>query len=34
VRRAGRHADLPESYYGAVIIDPDGHKIEVVFEEE
>ena len=29
-RRAGRARRLPPGYYGAFVLDPDGHNIEVV----
>ncbi|HUP66630.1 MAG TPA: VOC family protein [Sphingomicrobium sp.] len=31
-RQAGRHADIGPEYYGAIFLDPDGHKIELVVE--
>lgn len=30
IRAAGLHADIAPDYYGAVVLDPDGHKIEIV----
>ena len=30
VRAAGAHPDIAPDYYGAVILDPDGNKLEVV----
>jgi catechol 2,3-dioxygenase-like lactoylglutathione lyase family enzyme len=30
VRAAGRHPDISADYYGAVLLDPDGNKLEVV----
>jgi catechol 2,3-dioxygenase-like lactoylglutathione lyase family enzyme len=30
VRPAGRHPDIGPDYYGAVFLDPDGNKLEVV----
>ena len=31
-REAGPHPDLSPDYYGAVFLDPDGHRIELVVE--
>ena len=31
-REPGPHPDIAPDYYGAVFLDPDGHKIELVFE--
>ena len=31
-REAGPHPDIGPDYYGAVFLDPDGHKIELVVE--
>ena len=31
-REAGAHPDIGPDYYGAVFLDPDGHKIELVVE--
>ena len=31
-REAGPHPDIAPDYYGAVFLDPDGHKIELVVE--
>lgn len=30
VRAAGPHPDIGPDYYGAVVLDPDGNKIEIV----
>ena len=30
VRAAGRHPDIAADYYGAVLLDPDGNKLEIV----
>jgi catechol 2,3-dioxygenase-like lactoylglutathione lyase family enzyme len=30
VRAAGAHPDLAPNYYGAVLFDPDGNKLEIV----
>jgi catechol 2,3-dioxygenase-like lactoylglutathione lyase family enzyme len=30
VRAAGLHPDIGPDYYGAVVLDPDGNKIEIV----
>jgi catechol 2,3-dioxygenase-like lactoylglutathione lyase family enzyme len=30
VRAAGLHPDIAADYYGAVVLDPDGNKIEIV----
>ncbi|MES2722613.1 MAG: VOC family protein [Pseudomonadota bacterium] len=30
VRPAGRHPDIAPDYYGAVLLDPDGNKLEIV----
>lgn len=30
VRAAGRHPDIAPDYYGAVLFDPDGNKLEIV----
>jgi len=30
VRKAGAHPDISPNYYGAVVLDPDGNKLEVV----
>lgn len=30
VRPAGLHADIAPDYYGAIVFDPDGNKIEIV----
>lgn len=30
VRAAGPHPDIAPDYYGAVVLDPDGNKIEIV----
>lgn len=30
IRAAGPHPDIAPDYYGAVILDPDGNKIEIV----
>jgi catechol 2,3-dioxygenase-like lactoylglutathione lyase family enzyme len=32
VRAAGPHPDIAPDYYGAVLLDPDGNKLEVVFD--
>src|SRR4051812_3787302 len=31
-REAGSHPDIGPEYYGAIFLDPDGHKIELVVE--
>jgi catechol 2,3-dioxygenase-like lactoylglutathione lyase family enzyme len=31
-RDAGPHPDIGPEYYGAIFLDPDGHKIELVVE--
>lgn len=31
-REAGPHPDIAADYYGAIFLDPDGHKIELVVE--
>jgi catechol 2,3-dioxygenase-like lactoylglutathione lyase family enzyme len=31
-REAGAHPDIGPDYYGAIFLDPDGHKIELVVE--
>lgn len=31
-REAGAHPDVAPDYYGAIFLDPDGHKIELVVE--
>jgi catechol 2,3-dioxygenase-like lactoylglutathione lyase family enzyme len=31
-REPGPHPDIGPDYYGAVLLDPDGHKIELVVE--
>ena len=31
-RDPGPHPDIGPNYYGAVLLDPDGHKIELVIE--
>jgi catechol 2,3-dioxygenase-like lactoylglutathione lyase family enzyme len=30
IRAAGAHPDIAPDYYGAVILDPDGNKLEIV----
>lgn len=30
IRAAGRHPDIAPDYYGAVLLDPDGNKLEIV----
>lgn len=30
IRAAGAHPDISADYYGAVILDPDGNKLEIV----
>jgi catechol 2,3-dioxygenase-like lactoylglutathione lyase family enzyme len=30
VRAAGLHTDIGPDYYGAIVLDPDGNKIEIV----
>lgn len=30
VRSAGAHPDISPTYYGAVLLDPDGNKLEIV----
>ena len=30
IRAAGRHPDIAADYYGAVLFDPDGNKLEIV----
>ena len=30
VRAAGAHPDIAPDYYGAVFLDPDGNKLEIV----
>ncbi len=30
LRAAGLHADIGPDYYGAIVLDPDGNKIEIV----
>jgi catechol 2,3-dioxygenase-like lactoylglutathione lyase family enzyme len=30
IRAAGLHTDIGPDYYGAVVLDPDGNKIEIV----
>jgi catechol 2,3-dioxygenase-like lactoylglutathione lyase family enzyme len=30
VRPAGRHPDLAPDYYGCIVFDPDGNKLEIV----
>ena len=30
VRVAGLHPDIAADYYGAVLLDPDGNKLEIV----
>lgn len=32
VRASGPHPDIAPDYYGAVLLDPDGNKLEVVFD--
>lgn len=32
VRKAGSHPDIAPDYYGAVLLDPDGNKLEVVLD--
>jgi catechol 2,3-dioxygenase-like lactoylglutathione lyase family enzyme len=32
LRAAGPHPDIAPDYYGLVVLDPDGNKIEVVFD--
>jgi catechol 2,3-dioxygenase-like lactoylglutathione lyase family enzyme len=32
VRAAGLHPDIAADYYGAVLLDPDGNKLEVVVD--
>ena len=32
VRKAGLHPDISPNYYGAVLLDPDGNKLEVVLD--
>jgi catechol 2,3-dioxygenase-like lactoylglutathione lyase family enzyme len=32
VRKAGEHPDIAPDYYGAVLLDPDGNKLEVVLD--
>ena len=32
VRAAGPHPDIAADYYGAVLLDPDGNKLEVVLD--
>jgi catechol 2,3-dioxygenase-like lactoylglutathione lyase family enzyme len=32
LRAAGPHPDIAPDYYGAVILDPDGNKLEVVYD--
>ena len=29
-REPGEHPDIATDYYGAILLDPDGHKIEIV----
>ena len=31
-REAGPHPDIAPDYYGAIFLDPDGHKLEIVVE--
>ena len=31
-REPGEHPDIAADYYGAILLDPDGHKIEIVVE--
>jgi catechol 2,3-dioxygenase-like lactoylglutathione lyase family enzyme len=31
-REPGPHPDIAEDYYGAILLGPDGHKIEIVVE--
>ena len=31
-REAGAHPDIAPDYYGAILLDPDGHKLELVVE--
>lgn len=31
-RDPGPHPDISEDYYGAIFLDPDGHKLEIVVE--
>jgi hypothetical protein len=30
VRAAGAHPDIAADYYGAILFDPDGNKLEIV----
>lgn len=30
IRPAGEHPDIAPAYYGAVVLDPDGNKLEIV----
>src|SRR5687768_2767971 len=30
IRPAGKHPDIAAGYYGAVLLDPDGNKLEIV----
>jgi catechol 2,3-dioxygenase-like lactoylglutathione lyase family enzyme len=30
VRAAGRHPDIAPDYYGAILVDPDGNRLEIV----
>ena len=32
VRKSGFHPDISEDYYGAIVLDPDGNKLEIVAE--
>ena len=32
-RDPGHHPDIAADYYGTIFLDPDGHKLEIVFEQ-
>jgi catechol 2,3-dioxygenase-like lactoylglutathione lyase family enzyme len=34
LRTAGPHPDIAADYYGAIVLDPDGNKLEIVAEQD